>query len=948
MRRTAAGCPHRLTTFAIAAARWPLACALSAIALVLAIAAGASPLTDGPGGPLLLITDPSNPFTGYYAEILRTEGFALFETRTLSELSPAVLAAHDVVLLGEMPLDDTRAQWLADYVVNGGGLIAMRPDPRLAVLLGLAPAPGAPLAERYLTVITDGGPGAGITAETMQYHGAADLYLPNGATPVAQLRYSLGQPSPYVAVSVRSLGTQGGQAATFAYDLARSVVTTRQGNPAWSGQERDALPPRRSDDLFIGGAPGDPQADWLDRTRIAIPQADEQQRLLANLIERLALHRHPLPRFWYFPNAVKAVVIMTGDDHAHGGTAGRFELERLASPPGCSAPDWECVRSTSYIYPGTPISDSLAAAYTADGFELALHLNTGCSDFTSAQGLDSLLGSQLGSLAAQLPSNPPPSSNRTHCVVWSDYTTEAHVEFGRGIRLDCTYYDWPNSFALDRPGMFTGSGIPMRFADADGAMIDVFQAASQMTDESQQSYPVTVQTLLDRAAGSEGYYGAFCANMHTDSVQHWQSAAIIAAAQLRGAPVVSSRQMLTWLDARNRSAFREIAGDRDSLGFRVDADPEARHLTALLPLQSASGPLERLERDGTSIPIVTTVIKGLTYARFEAASGQYVAHYARDEVAPLVHGPTVIPDDGGEAAVLWETDELSDAEARFGLTPVELDQSVSSPLLLTHHSLRLRSLLPDTTYYLRVYSRDAAGNLAETPASPAPALAFSTVPSRCAVDVSAEDFALGSGDAGVWISTRGTNGVALRPSLVEEFAGPDMPAGWPSSASAGGSAGFVPDGLELEGSEVRAAAPVAADASFELRIRFNAEPEQQAGLIADAPDSLRCLFVVLADSTLAAISIGAGGRDTTSLGSFAVGSIHRFGVRRDGGSVDYSLDGVTVATHALAIPGSLPLRVFDPAEGGSSLTLTRALVSPYAGAGVYLSRVFDAGQVTPR
>ena len=31
----------------------------------------------------------------------------------------------------------------------------------------------------------------------------------------------------------------GGQAAAFTYDLARSVVYTRQGNPAWAGQERD-------------------------------------------------------------------------------------------------------------------------------------------------------------------------------------------------------------------------------------------------------------------------------------------------------------------------------------------------------------------------------------------------------------------------------------------------------------------------------------------------------------------------------------------------------------------------------------------------------------------------------------------------------------------------------------------------------------------------------------
>ena len=48
---------------------------------------------------------------------------------------------------------------------------------------------------------------------------------------------------------------------------------------------------------------------------------------------------------------LKAAVVMTGDDHANGGTAGRFDEYMAASPPGCSVADWECIRGTSYIYP---------------------------------------------------------------------------------------------------------------------------------------------------------------------------------------------------------------------------------------------------------------------------------------------------------------------------------------------------------------------------------------------------------------------------------------------------------------------------------------------------------------------------------------------------------------------------------------------------------------------
>ncbi len=57
----------------------------------------------------------------------------------------------------------------------------------------------------------------------------------------------------------------------------------------------------------------------------------------------------------------------------------------------------------------------------------------------------------------------------------------------------------------------------MRFATRNGDLIDVYQATTQMTDESGQSYPFTIDTLLDNAVGPLGYYGVFTANMHTDA-----------------------------------------------------------------------------------------------------------------------------------------------------------------------------------------------------------------------------------------------------------------------------------------------------------------------------------------------------------------------------------------------------------------------------------------------
>ncbi|MGH9893097.1 MAG: WD40 repeat domain-containing protein, partial [bacterium] len=390
-------------------------------------AASAQSLPDpnqGPGGPILVITSASSTFGRYYAEILRNEGLNAFAVADISTVDAGTLGSYDVAILAPVPLTSAQATMFTSWVNAGGNLIAMRPDPQLAGLLGISPT-GPTSSNAYLLVDTTQSPGNGIVGQTMQFHGTADRYALNGATSLATLYSDATTPTTNPAVTVRSVGSNGGQAAAFAYDLATSVVYTRQGNPAWAAQERDGITPIRSDDKFFGNSSGDPQPDWVDFSKIAIPQADEQQRLLGNLILEVNLDRKPLPRFWYFPRGEKAVVIMTGDDHGGGasaGTAGRFDQFSAQSPPGCSVANWDCIRGTSYLYADNPLTAAQAAGYNAAGFEVGFHVNTNCADFTPAS-LASVYSQQLGDWTAKYAGIPAPLTQRHHCVVWSDWVT---------------------------------------------------------------------------------------------------------------------------------------------------------------------------------------------------------------------------------------------------------------------------------------------------------------------------------------------------------------------------------------------------------------------------------------------------------------------------------------------------------------------------------------------
>lgn len=678
---------------------------------------------QGPGGPVLVVTSASSTFGTYYAEILRTEGFNSFTVADIAAVTSGTLAAYDVVILAKMPLAPAQVTMLTNWVNGGGNLIAMAPDPALAGLLGITPAGGAQLSNGYLLVNTSASPGNGIVNQTIQFHGAADLYNLNGASSLATLYSSATAATANPALTLRNAGS--GKAAAFTYDLAASIVYTRQGNPAWAAQERDGFAPIRPDDKFYGAATGDVQPDWIDLSKVAIPQADEQQRLLANLI--LSMNARPLPRFWYFPNGKKAVVIMSGDDHGNGGTAARFDQFKAASPAGCSVANWECVRGTSYIFPSTPLSDTQAAQYNADGFEIGVHINTGCSDF-DATSLEATYAQQLSDWQTKYSSLPAPATERHHCIVWSDWTTAADVQFNHGMRLDVSYYFWPPSWVSNTPGLFTGSAMPMRFMRLNGSFVDVYLAVTQMTDESGQTYPMTIDTLLDRALGPEGYFGVYTVNAHTDVAASVEADTVVSAALARGVPIVTARQMLTWLDGRNASSFGAFGWNGSALSFTVTRDPAANGLQAMLPTRSGSAVLTAITRGASPVAFTVSVVKGVEYALFSADPGPYVATYAGDTSAPLVTSTTPAAGATGVSTIVRPSATFGEAmnASTINTTTFELRTAANvlvSATVAYDAATRTATLVPgsalaaSTTYTARLRGgatdprvKDAAGN----------------------------------------------------------------------------------------------------------------------------------------------------------------------------------------------------------------------------------------------
>lgn len=899
---------------------------------------GGRPNPDiGPGGPVLIVKGTSE-FGAYLPEMVRGEGLNLFTVRTTSSFTATALAPYDTVVLGETTLTAAQVTALTDWVNAGGNLIVMRPSGSLAGLLGLTLV-GGTVSEGYIKVDTTTVPGKGIEATTMQFHGAADLYRPLAGTQVLAQLYSNGTTATeYPAVTTRSVGTAGGSATAFTFDLARSVVYTRQGNPAWSGQERDGYSPLRSNDLFY--------VDYLDMSKVSIPQADEQQRLLANIITETTRDVLPVPRFWYLPRGGAAAIVMTADEHNSGNVPSRFANELARSAANCDVADWECIRSTSYHFVDySLISDAQAVTYEQQGFELGLHPNSGCGDVNRAQ-FAALMSEQLVALARNYPSITPPKTSRNHCIFWIGYTTVPEEEEKLGIHLDTNYYYWPPEWAGTRPGMFTGSAMPQRFLSTTGDLVDVYQATTQMTDESGQAYPSTAIALMDNAI-DKGYYGAYVANLHTDGPNAGAyHDAVITAAAARGIPIITAEQLLDWTDGRNSSSFTNLSRSGGTVTFTLNAGSGANGLQAMLPTEGSTGTLQSISRSGSNVTFQTKVVKGVSYAVFNGVAGNYTATYQVDSTAPTISEPLATMTGGTSAEVTWRTNEAATSRVEYGTSAGSLTLSSQSGTLSTSHLVRLNDLAPETTYYYRTSSADAFGNTTVWPAAGSPPATFTTA-AAAAADTTFAEFGAGTPGTATYVSNSAGGEVMLAPVVGAEFEGTGVPSGWTTGAWTGGTPSFTGGAANVDGSWLRTSTSVGSGRAVEFAATFNGTAFQNAGFavtLAGTGESWAMFGTSEISGVLQARTRNAGGTVVdVPLGSQFIGSEHVFRIEWDS-SVRFYVDGALVHT-AATVGGSMRPLVSDFSTGGGGLNVKWMRLTPHSGSGSFVSRVHDAGTV---
>jgi hypothetical protein len=396
--------------------------------------------------------------------------------------------------------------------------------------------------------------------------------------------------------------------------------------------------------------------DWVDLDRLSIPQADEQQRLLANLLATMSQAARPLPRLWYFPGAAEGLLVATSDAHQNSGLAVENVLARVERYAGHMSiyylpplsPDWwEAGYKARWLAAQLSLMDAAyfpspaqVAGWRRRGHEFALHPEVKNGLETSwHQYWKGFTGFGYG---------PMSPTARTHAVAWTGWVESARLQASYGIRMNLDYYHVGPAFQKTDGewvyGHLTGSGLPMKFVDEQGRILNIYQQLTQLADDHLLNLQWGGQVKLSAEAALEvsksllrnsleGHPSAIAAIFHTDPFDAGEQWAAQEAAWMEGTldfaaghniPIWSAAEWLSFTEARQDAKLKNIQWHADArrLSFEVTLPtPPGAELSVMVPVRHGEATLGDVQVDGAAVQHRERVVGGVRYGWVSIGAG---------------------------------------------------------------------------------------------------------------------------------------------------------------------------------------------------------------------------------------------------------------------------------------------------------------------------------------
>jgi hypothetical protein len=382
-------------------------------------------------------------------------------------------------------------------------------------------------------------------------------------------------------------------------------------------------------DLFTDG--------WLDTANTTINQADVQMALLSHCIESLSSFAKPLPRLWYFPDTLKCLVTLTNDGESRSETDFEPQFRDIDSMGA---------KMSIYILDVNKVSKGWVDKWTAKGHEIAGHPDdTREANSPEWSHMDSAISAKKSEIALKYGLGM--TTNVNHWFVWcgrdadgkSDFGAEAILEEKNGIELDLNYarYDIKANQGENylgplgtTQGNFTGSGLPMKFANVNGKIINVYQQLNAVYDQQYneshdpEGFFNCFKGLMDRSLNDE-VYSFISVKSHNDEYYFSKKPLMkmLAYANSNGIPVWTALKQLDFIKMREEASFTNTNWSNNSLSFNLNSSiTNSNGLTIMIPHNFGIKKIKGITKNGVDASFYVREVRGSDYALLTVEPGK--------------------------------------------------------------------------------------------------------------------------------------------------------------------------------------------------------------------------------------------------------------------------------------------------------------------------------------
>ena len=325
------------------------------------------------------------------------------------------------------------------------------------------------------------------------------------------------------------------------------------------------------------------------------------------------------------------------------------------------------------------------------------------------------------------------------------------------------------------------------------------------------------------------------------------------------------------------------------------------------------------------------------------ATSSSPAMFTTSDITPPVVSAVAATGSGTSAAVTWTTDEPATSRVDYGTSSSALSLNATTAGLSTSHSVTLSGLTPNTRYYYRVTSADAAGNATTSPATTSSPASYTPTTTPLS-DATAANFSAGT-TSSTYVGLNGTGEVVLTPTAVTEFSGTALPAGWTSTATVSGGKSTVSAGtVTVSGANLQTTATYSNGKAIETLARLG--QNQSIGWVTNSNANVKMSFSVNASNQLIA-SVNDGllnNASAVAVAAWTPTTAHKLRIEWTSSAATFYVDDVQKYTHAFtsAYGGTYRPRLSDSVTTDSGLVVDWLRLAPYAASGTFTSRVLDA------